>query len=385
LGRFILDGLAMSNSTSWSRRAAQLLAVGFAGHTLDADLRDLIDRGVSGVILFSRNIQSAQQVAALVAEMKSYAARPLYVAVDQEGGVVQRLRDGFTRLPPMRVLGKSQDAQLAFEVGQVLGAELFAVGIDVDFAPVIDVDTNPDNPVIGDRAFGSDPQLVAEMGVALGKGLESSGVAACGKHFPGHGDTELDSHLALPVVRHERERLMSTELWPFRAWAAAELASVMTAHVVFDALDRKLPATMSSVILHDLLRGELGYQGLVISDDLEMKAVSEHYGVGPAAVLGLAAGVDQFLVCRHAQVALEVVESLERALMDGRVPEARLIDAERRTQRFLTRWARPPQPFRPEFLGSAKARAVVARLEAVAASVGLDARPDPTEPGASRA
>ncbi|HXS16481.1 MAG TPA: beta-N-acetylhexosaminidase, partial [Polyangiaceae bacterium] len=303
----------MSSPTSWSRRAAQLLAVGFAGHTLDADLRDLIDRGVSGVVLFSRNIQSASQVSALVAEIKGYAGRPLYVAVDQEGGVVQRLRDGFTRWPAMRALGATRDTQLAFEVGQVLAAELTAVGIDVNFAPVIDVDTNPDNPVIGDRAFGEDPQLVAEMGVALGKGLEASGVAACGKHFPGHGDTELDSHLALPVVRHGRERLMSTELWPFRAWGQAGLASLMTAHVVFEALESGLPATMSAIILQDLLRGELGYEGLVISDDLEMKAVSEHFGVGPAAVLGLAAGVDQFLVCRHAQVAIEVIEALERA------------------------------------------------------------------------
>ncbi len=376
--------MTMSSSAPWSRRAAQLLSVGFAGYTLDADLRDLIDRGVSGVVLFSRNVQNAEQVAALVAEIKGYAARPLYVAVDQEGGVVQRLRDGFTRWPPMRVLGASRDTQLAFEVGRLLGVELRAVGIDVNFAPVIDVDTNPDNPVIGDRALGSDPELVAEMGVALGQGLESAGVAACGKHFPGHGDTELDSHLALPIVRHERERLMSTELRPFQAWARAGLASVMTAHVVFDAIERGVPATMSSVILQDVLRGELGYDGLVISDDLEMKAVSAHFGVGPAAVVGLLAGVDQFLVCRHAQVAREVIEALQGAFVDGRVPMARLIDAELRTQRFLARWARPAQPFQPEGLCSAQARAAVERLQAVAASVAPHVRSDPTEPGGPR-
>ncbi|HET8732938.1 MAG TPA: beta-N-acetylhexosaminidase, partial [Anaeromyxobacteraceae bacterium] len=230
---------------------AGLLCVGFDGTTPSPEVLELVRRGVGGVILFARNVESAEQVAELTASLKRAAGRPLLVSVDQEGGRVARLRarHGFTELPPMRALGETGDEGLAFEVGALLGSELRAVGIDQDYAPVVDVDTNPANPVIGDRSLSRDPERVGRLGAALARGLQSAGVAACAKHFPGHGDTSQDSHVALPRLAHSLERLEAVELPPFRALARAGVASVMTAHVVFEALDPKRPATLSPSVM----------------------------------------------------------------------------------------------------------------------------------------
>jgi beta-N-acetylhexosaminidase len=378
----ILDGEQMDLPPpveSLSRRIARLLAVGFVGKGMSSELQTLIDRGVSGVILFSRNIESPEQVAELCAAIKRYAGRPIYVAVDQEGGVVQRLRDGFTRLPTMRELGSTGRPELAFAAGAVLGRELRAVGIDVNFAPVIDVDTNPNNPVIGNRAFSANPLLVARMGVALGQGMESEGVASCGKHFPGHGDTELDSHLALPTLRHGLKRLREVELVPFRQWSQAKLASIMTAHVIFEALDPKYPATMSAAVMSGLLRDELKFEGLAISDDLEMKAVFDHFGAEQAAIVGLEAGVDQFLVCHRAEVAHTVLDALQRGVNEGIISGSRLLQAEGRALEFLRRWARPAADFDKAALRSVASQAVVAAIQQSADHAESGAEFDPTE------
>src|SRR5512133_1769773 len=209
--------------SSLDRDASALLCVGFHGKTPSPEVLELIRRGVSGVILFSRNVESAEQVAELTAALKRAAGRPLLVTIDQEGGRVARLRapQGFTELPPMRAIGAAGDDRLAFEVGALLGRELRAVGIDQDYAPVVDVDTNPANPVIGDRSFGREASGVGRMGAAVARGLQSAGVAACAKHFPGHGDTSQDSHRDLPRLAHPVERLREVELVPFRALADA--------------------------------------------------------------------------------------------------------------------------------------------------------------------
>jgi beta-N-acetylhexosaminidase len=340
----------MTSELDW--RAAQLLTVGFQGRALGDDLKKLLDRGVSGVVLFARNIEAPEQVAALIGDIKRYAARPLFVALDQEGGLVARLRKGFTRLPPMRAVGSLDDVALAERVGRLLGRELRAVGVDVNFAPVIDVDTNPGNPVIGSRSLSRDAATVARLGVALGRGIESEGVASCGKHFPGHGDTAQDSHLELPRLPHAIERLDAVELVPFRAWAEAGLASVMTAHVIFEPIDTAYPATMSRPVLQDLLRARLGYEGLVFSDDLEMKAIADHYGYEDAVVFGVLAGVDNFLCCHTAALAHRIVDALTEAVRAGRVPAQRLDDAYRRVDTFVRRWARPAEPPRLEVLAS---------------------------------
>jgi beta-N-acetylhexosaminidase len=320
---------------------ASLFCVGFRGTTPSPEVLELIHRGVYGVILFARNVVDAEQVAGLVAELKRAAGRPLLVSIDQEGGRVARLRapQGFTELPPMRAVGATGDAALAREVGALLGRELRAVGIDQDYAPVVDVDTNPANPVIGDRSFARDPAAVARLGVALAQGLQSAGVAACAKHFPGHGDTSQDSHKDLPRLPHALDRLRAVELVPFRALAAGGVASVMTAHVVFDALDPVRPATLSAPVMR-LLRDECGYDGCVISDDLEMKAVAEHFPLEEAIPSALAAGVDALLVCHEAAVQHRAIDLARRAVETGAVARERLAQALARVDRLLT-WAGP--------------------------------------------
>jgi beta-N-acetylhexosaminidase len=290
-------------------------------------------------------VESAEQVAALVRELKELAGRPLLVAVDQEGGRVARLRapQGFTEVPPMRALGESGDATLAREVGALLGSELRAVGIDQDYAPVVDVDTNPANPVIGDRALSRDPAAVARLGAALVAGLQSAGVAACAKHFPGHGDTSQDSHRDLPRLPHPLERLRAVELPPFRAVARAGVAAVMTAHVVFEALDPARPATLSPEVMR-LLRDEAGFQGCAISDDLEMKAVAEHFPLEEAAPGAVLAGVDALLVCHSAEVQHRAIDLVRRAVEDGTIPEARLAEARDRVAGLLRYAGPPPDP-----------------------------------------
>ncbi len=324
---------------------AGLICVGFHGKTPSPEVKELLRRGVHGVVLFGRNVESAEQVAALVRELKELAGRPLLVAIDQEGGRVARLRapQGFTELPPMRALGESGDEALAREVGALLGRELRAVGVDQDFAPVVDVDTNPANPVIGDRAFSRDPGAVARLGAALAEGLQSAGVAACAKHFPGHGDTSQDSHRDLPHLPHALERLRAVELPPFRALARAGVAAVMTAHVVFDALDPRRPATLSPEVMA-LLRDEVGFRGCAISDDLEMKAVAEHFSLEEAAPGAVLAGVDALLVCHTADVQHRAIDLVRRAVEEGTIGEARLAEARDRVAGLLRYAGPPPDP-----------------------------------------
>lgn len=321
---------------------AGLFCVGFHGTSPSAEVLALIRRGVYGVILFARNVESAEQVAQLSGALKRAAGRPLLVTVDQEGGRVARLRacHGFTELPAMRALGQAGGEATAFEVGALLGRELRAVGIDQDYAPVVDVDTNPMNPVIGDRSLGRDPARVGRLGAALSRGIQSSGVAACAKHFPGHGDTSQDSHTGLPRLPHSLERLEAVELLPFRALAAAGVASVMTAHVVFEALDPGRPATLSPKVMQ-LLRTWCGFDGPALSDDLEMAAVASHFQLEEAVPGALAAGVDGMLVCHRADVQNRAIDLAREAVERGTVSSVRLAEALARVARLLS-WAGPP-------------------------------------------
>jgi beta-N-acetylhexosaminidase len=300
--------------------AGKVLIVGIPARELPDELRDLAGRGaLGGVILFKRNLGSLGEVASLVDRLHDAcpASEAPLVAIDQEGGRVARLGAPLVALPPMRVLGEIDDPDLTRRAARVLGAQLRALGIGVDFAPVLDVDTNPANPVIGDRAFGRDAAIVARHAIAFAEGLAESGVIACGKHFPGHGDTDLDSHLALPRIAHPRERLERVELAPFRA-ARGKVPTIMTAHVVFDAIDPTVPATLSRPVIEGVLRGELGYDGVIVSDDLEMKAVADRWGVAPSAVLAIAAGCDALLICATPSLALEAHRALiDRARVDG--------------------------------------------------------------------
>src|SRR5688572_18842300 len=266
-------------SREFRKHAGQLAIAGFAGHTIPQDLKRLArEFDLGGVIYFARNVESPEQVAELSREARELAQQiPLWISVDQEGGRVARLRTPFTVWPPMNTLGRSGDEKLAERFARALAAELKAVGISLDYTPVLDVHTNPKNPVIGDRSLAERAGDVAKLGSAIIRTLQAEGIAACGKHFPGHGDTSVDSHFELPLIEHPPDRLDAVELVPFKAAIEADVASIMTAHILMPALDEERPATLSPRVVTDMLKNDLGYQGLVLSDDLEMKAISGRY------------------------------------------------------------------------------------------------------------
>ena len=329
-------------ASSLYRLCAKMVMVGFPGMQLTSELKSLIDDGIFGAILFRRNVDGAENTSELCRELKAASNRPLVLGVDQEGGRVARLRNSpFSSLPPMRTLGATKDEALVERAGQLLAYELRAVGFDWNFAPILDVDTNPQNPVIGDRAFHSDPAWVGKMGTALARGLEQGGVASCGKHFPGHGDTHQDSHLTLPHLGHSWQRLRQVEWPPFAHYAKAGLASIMTAHVIFDALDANVPATMSEKLLRGVLREELGFQGVIVSDDLEMKAIADNYPISEATVRGALAGVDLFLVCHSADRQREAIEALVKAVENGQLPKSRVEEACARLDSLSARFFHP--------------------------------------------
>ncbi len=328
------------------RKAGQRLMVGFLGHEPSGDVRVLIrDYGVGHVILFARNVAEPEQVAGLVRQLQEIARDaghdlPLFVAVDQEGGRVARLKAPWTVWPPLRALGRLGSEEMARRLGEALAAELQACGIRWDMAPVVDVDTNPKNPVIGDRAFGDDPDLVGRLGAALIRGLEASGVAACAKHFPGHGDTDLDSHLDLPVVSQPRSRLEDVEMRPFRSAVAAGVAGVMTAHVMFPEIDEHLPATLSPRILA-LLREGMKYGGVIVTDDLEMKGVANTWRSGEAAVLAASAGCDLVTVSKTPDAQVEAAEALVRLVESTSATLVVGADANDRIRRLKERFLLP--------------------------------------------
>jgi len=300
------------------RTASQLFMVGIPGPELDAPTRRfLAEHPPGGVILFRRNVRSAAQLRDLVAALHSLGAgaRTL-VGIDHEGGRVDRLPRPFTHFPPMATVGETGDPRLAEAVGLAMGRELRAVGIDVDFAPVLDVWSNPRNTVIGDRAFGTTPAQVARLALAFARGLRRGGVVACGKHFPGHGATTGDSHFVLPRSNRTRRELERIDLAPFARAARAGIPALMTAHVVCPALDRR-PATLSRAVAHDLLRRRLGFRGVLFSDDLDMQAMAGRRRIGRTAVGALQAGCDMLLVCQALDSTRAAIAGVETALARG--------------------------------------------------------------------
>lgn len=329
----------------------QLLFVGFPGLEPPPELFDLIRQGrIGGVVLFARNVEGPSQLRALLGRLHGAAPAgvPLMVSVDQEGGRVQRMREPWTRWPPMRSLGERGDLDLTRKVHQAIGLELNDLGIELNFSPVADVATRPDNPVIGDRAFAAEPDQVSAQLRAAIEGLHASGVASCAKHFPGHGDTDLDSHFALPSLAHDLDRLRRVEWPPFRAAVQAGVASLMTAHVLFPALDPKRPATLSPEVLGHL-REEIGFDGLVFTDDLEMKAVASHFSVRDRCLGALEAGADALLICSEPAFWQEALQLVERA-SDSLVEEAigRVVALKERFCRYDPKSAAPQGPPYPE-------------------------------------
>ncbi len=329
----------------------QLFVIGFRGDDVEppAQIATALGAGdIGGVVLFRRNVKDVEQVCALNEALHAAAAdavAPPFISLDQEGGRVVRLREPLTPIPPMRQIGAKLDYGLAADVAEVIATEVSAVGFNLNYAPVLDVDTNPDNPVIGDRSFSRDPAVVARMGGAFLLGHLAAGVVPCGKHFPGHGDTDTDSHHELPILNHEPERLEEIELLPFQRTIAADIPMIMTAHVLVPALDTVHPATLSHAVMHRLLREELGYDGVVITDDLEMKAVAEKYTPEEMVELGLRAGVDIFLICHEFEKFRAASEHLLGLARRNPSDRQRVFESANRVMRLkdglLSSWPRP--------------------------------------------
>jgi beta-N-acetylhexosaminidase len=318
---------------------ARLFLAGLPGPRLDRETRRLhADVPFGGVVLFRRNAAPPRRLRELTRALHGLdPALPPLVAIDHEGGRVHRLGPPFTHFPPAAVVA-TRGLGAVRAVATAMARELAAAGIDLTFAPVLDVASNAANPVIGDRAFGPSPDVAGACGVAAFRAARAQGLLTCGKHFPGHGDTDADSHTELPLVERGRRSLMATEIPPFRRAIAAGLPIVMTAHVVYPALDpAAVPATISRPILTGLLRRRLGFRGAICTDDLEMQAIAALHRPGDAAVAALAAGADMVLLCQRQDLVRDAVAEVERAVADGRLSEARVADAHRRVV-ALARW-----------------------------------------------
>ncbi|MCW2765883.1 MAG: glycoside hydrolase, family 3 domain protein [Nocardioides sp.] len=332
------------------RMALQVLLPAFPGTTLTADAAALLEEGLGGVCLFGSNTADGPDALRALTGAIHTAAPDAIVAVDEEGGDVTRLHagSGSPVLGPA-ALGQADDLELTRTTGCLVGADLVEAGVDLDLGPVADVNTDPDNPVIGTRSFGTDPVRVAAHVAAWLSGLQGAGVAACAKHFPGHGDTAQDSHLELPTVDADLDLLLARELVPFVAAVDAGVAAVMTSHIVLPALDAGLPATLSRPVIA-LLRERLGFDGVIVSDALDMAGASGGRGIPEAAVLSLVAGAD--LLCLGADKDVDLVRGVQSAILTavrtGRLPEERLSDAARRVSALR----RPPDGGRASLDGA---------------------------------
>lgn len=298
------------------RKVGQLMMAGFEGLTPSKEIETLIrEWDLGGVILFSRNIESPAQCAELCATLQGFAEdAPLLIAIDQEGGRVSRLPPPFTQFPSARDIGRCNSVMLTYQCGEAIAKELSTVGINMNFAPVLDLDTNPNNPVIGDRSFGERPNLVQKHAVAMIGSMLDQKVIPCGKHFPGHGDTDLDSHEALPHIRHRIKTLTDRELKPFIHAIENRLPAVMSAHVCCHAFDNERPASLSKKVISELLRKAIEFDGLVVTDDLEMKGITNSHSVAEAAVHAVDAGSDLVLVCHSPKEQMAVLERLLKSV-----------------------------------------------------------------------
>lgn len=329
-------------NASLESKAAQLVMIDIPSFELsEADKAHLRSHPWNGVLMFANNIRSKEQLRGLLSQITEICPGVPLFTIDQEGGLVDRIRFMDTVLSPgnmaLAATGSLQDCHNAH---QILGQQLREIGFHLDFSPCIDINNNPDNPIVGVRSFGENPESVASFGVAAIQGLQEGGVAATAKHFPGHGDSALDSHLALPTIPHSRERLEQVELVPFKKAIAAGVDAIMTAHITFPALDPRpgMPATLSRPILTDLLRNELGFQGVIFTDSLAMKAVAEHFGLAEATVLSLEAGADIILACGTYEDHLIAVRAIVQAVESGRLPVSVVDAALARIQALKDKW-----------------------------------------------
>lgn len=315
----------MNTALSLTHKIGQKMMIGFPGTTLDESIIHLIKTyKISNIVLFSSNIESKDQLARLCADIQALVRKETgfdaLISIDQEGGVVSRLSEDTTRIPGAMAIAATGDVQNAYTAGRITGSELKALGVNFDLAPVMDVNSNPHNPVIGVRSYGDTPETVSEYAISMMKGLLDGGVLCAAKHFPGHGDTSVDSHLALPTVDKPASELWKNELLPFRAAIQAGIPGIMSSHILFPQLESKnIPATMSRTILTDLLKKQMGFKGLVLTDCLEMRAIKEVYTTEKGAVEAVKAGADLILISHTASVAEWVAKAIHSAVLAGEI------------------------------------------------------------------
>jgi beta-N-acetylhexosaminidase len=313
---------------SLEQKIGQMLLIGIDGTTLQAEAKNLIAKEhVGGIILYKNNISDLAGSVKLINSLKQANTNsdvPLLVSVDQEGGKVSRLPSEYTAMPDNAKVGKTGNPAKAKEMGALIAQELKLMGFNVDFAPVLDINSNPKNPVIGTRSFGGTASLVTKMGLAEVEGLRGGGIIPVVKHFPGHGDTSVDSHLDLPVVNKTTKQLQAMEWIPFKAAIDKQVEAVMVAHILFPKIDPNSPASISKVIIGKQLRGTLGYGGVVFTDDLTMGAIAKHYGIAEAAIRSVEAGGDILLVAHGYETERNVRDKLLQAVKSGRIKESRI-------------------------------------------------------------
>lgn len=350
----------------------QHMFIGVSGHSLTHDEKKfIVENNIGGVVLFGRNCADPQQVRELCAEIQSLRHQmadkaPLFIGVDNEGGRVARLKAPFTVWPPAKMLGDLDAPTASFHFANRMGKEMKAVGINLDFAPCVDVFTNPENKVIGDRSISSDPEMVAKHASALTRGFIKADILTCAKHFPGHGNTLLDSHFDLPVEKSTLEQLENRELIPFKKTFKARVDMVMTAHIMFPEVDPEWPVTLSEKFIKGIIRNEFRYRGLVITDDLGMKALASHYGSDEIPVRALKAGAELLLYCNEPDIPPIALESILGALAQGSLSAADLEQSHQRILEVKKAKITHPDPFSKEevaqIVGSAEHLAIAAAI-----------------------
>lgn len=343
----------MTSHEEIKKLVGQLFIVGFDGYSVPTDFRKaMLNYNIGGVIYFKRNVQSPAQLAELSNEIQFScrgSSTPLFIAIDHEGGEIDRLGEPFTKFPGNKYLGEINSPMITFECGLVLGKELKAVGINMNLAPVVDVYTNPKNNVIKNRAFSSDPEICAKLGSAMSKGIQKAGVIAVAKHFPGHGGVTEDSHSVLPKLEKTIEELEKVELVPFRRVIRSRIEGIMTAHILNTSIDAKYPATLSKATIDGLLRKTLRFSKLVITDDLEMGAISNEFGKEEAAILAIEAGCDCLLYDK--EIPVDVIEALIKAVEQKRIPIERIIESQNRINAIKKKYINISKPINIKEVG----------------------------------
>ncbi|QCJ44577.1 beta-N-acetylhexosaminidase [Bacillus sp. S3] len=314
-------------------KIGQMILAGVSGTTMDASAKQLISQiHVGGIIFYKNNFETPAQAVQFVNQLKAgnSSSLPLLLGVDQEGGRVTRLPGGLVNFPPNKQIGQVNNPDFSFKVGTLLGQELKEFGLNLDFAPVLDINSNPNNPVIGDRSFGNNAEIVSKLGVQTMKGIQSQNVITTIKHFPGHGDTSVDSHLDLPIVNKSLKELKELELIPFERAINQGGDVVMVAHILLPQLDKTNPGTMSKAVMTDLLRKQLGFTGVIITDDMTMGAITEHFDIGKASVESVKAGSDIILVGHDYNNVVKIISSLKTAVQNGEISEQRVNESIKR-------------------------------------------------------